>query len=316
MRVYADWSEVRDVADSAVTIGNFDGVHRGHQALLERVRRHTADTGTAVVLTFEPHPVRVLAPELAPPLVCTRADKHRLLEREGVDVLLEQRFDREFAALSPRDFVDRVLARGLDARRVVVGYDFTFGRKRAGTTRTLAELGREFGFEVDVVPAREVGEGLVASSTKVREFVLAGRVEGAALVLGRPFHVNGTVVEGHRRGRDLGFPTANLDSPNELLPALGVYAGWLDWGQGARPAVVNIGFNPTFGDAPSRPSVEVHVLDAADLALYGRACRLFFRARLRDEHKFADLEALKRGIAADCEAARALLAEQPPPSGF
>jgi riboflavin kinase/FMN adenylyltransferase len=300
---------------SSVTIGNFDGVHRGHRALLARTRAAASAQGLAVgVLTFRPHPVQVLAPDLAPPLVCSHADKRALLASLGVDLLLEQRFDRGFAALAPEVFARRVLRDALAARHVVVGYDFTFGARRAGTTDTLITLGAELGFGVEVVTAQAVGDGLVASSTRARAFLMEGKVEGAALVLGRPHHVNGTIVRGHQRGRTLGFPTANVQHADGLLPRRGVYAGWLDWGEGARPAVANLGFNPTFGDGPGAQTVEAHVIDAPDLDLYGKPVRLFFHRRLRDERKFESVEALRARIEADRDEARRLLAAAPTPA--
>lgn len=317
MEVAHDHRALTRGAPTAVTIGNFDGVHRGHQALLARVCAwRDAHPGTrAAVLTFEPHPVRVLAPHLAPPLVCVRADKRALLARAGVDLVLEQTFDRAFAALTPEVFVAEVLAGALGAKLVVVGYDFTFGARRAGNVDTLSALGAAHGFDVEVVPPQAVGDGLVASSTKVREFVLDGRVDAAALVLGRPFHVSGTVVAGDRRGRQLGFPTANLRPENELQPRSGIYAGWLDWGEGPRPAAVSVGQNPTFATAGLR--VEAHVLDAAPgLDLYGRRCHLYFVERLRDERRFDNVDALVEQIGRDCDEARALLAKSPPPESL
>jgi riboflavin kinase/FMN adenylyltransferase len=312
MQISQDFRTLVAGVPTAVTIGNFDGVHRGHQALLRRIAawRDAHPGSRAAVLTFDPHPVRVIAPALAPPLVCVRADKRRLLEREGVDMILEQSFDRAFAALAPETFVADVVTGALGARLVVVGYDFTFGARRAGTVDTLRALGAVHGFEVDVVPPQVVGDGLVASSSKVREFVLEGRVDGAALVLGRPFHLSGTVVTGDRRGRQLGFPTANLRPENELLPRSGIYAGWLDWGESPRPAAISVGLNPTFGAESLR--VEAHVLDApAGLDLYDRRCHLYFVARLRDEQRFDGVDALVDQIRRDCDSARAALGAPP-----
>ncbi len=308
MRVLSTHERSEREPGTAVTIGNFDGVHLGHRALIDAATAFARSTDSlSCVLTFEPHPVRVLAPRLAPPLICNRADKAHLLERAGVELLVEQPFDRDFAGISPETFARQVLWKGLAARHVVVGYDFTFGRKRAGTTSTLKTLGAELGFSVEVVEARVVAGGLVASSTKVREFVLGGRMRGAALVLGRPYHLFGRVVRGDQRGRGLGFPTANLAVDTELLPKVGVYAGWLDWGEGARAAVVNLGLRPTFTGGDAQPRVEAHVIDA-ELDLYGRDCRLFFAERLRDERRFDGIEALSAQIAADRDAARAVLA--------
>ena len=281
--------------------------------MVRRVLDFAARNGCApAVLTFDPHPVRVLAPALAPPLICEAADKVHLLERLGVHTLLNQRFDRAFAAQSPEAFVRAVLVQGLGARHVIVGYDFTFGARRAGTTDQLHALGKQLGFSVEVVTAQSVGDGLVASSSKVREFVMQGRMDGAALVLGRDYHVNGVVGRGAQRGRQLGFPTANLAVSNELLPQRGVYAGWLDWGEGPAAAVINLGINPTFSDS-EQTTVEAHVIGASDLALYDQACQLFFSARLRAERKFDGAEALVTQIRRDTDAAAACLADRDPP---
>ncbi|MCB9543575.1 MAG: bifunctional riboflavin kinase/FAD synthetase [Myxococcales bacterium] len=310
---FSHHEEVAGVAATAVAIGNFDGVHLGHLALLDEARRRARASGAApAVLTFDPHPVRLLAPTKAPPLITTPADKEALLAAAGVEVLLAQRFDRTFAALSPVEFAERVLVAGLRARAVVVGYDFCFGAKRAGDTETLRALGERLGFAVAVIAPQTGGGDEVASSSRVREHVAAGEMEAAAAVLGRPFHVSGPVVHGFRRGHDLGFPTANIAPETELEPAVGIYAGWLDWGAGRRPAVVSVGHNPSFGAGAPR-TVEAHVIDASGLDLYGRHCRLWLGTRLRDEQTFADLDALVAAIGRDRDAARDWLAGRPPP---
>jgi len=316
MRRFSDFTQVFGLeGGSALTIGNFDGVHLGHRALLNRVRSYAAAEGlSAAVLTFDPHPVRILAPALAPLAICSTPEKLRLLEEAGVDAVLVQAFDLEFARLDPETFIQRVLVDALHARVVVVGYDFTFGARRAGTTEVLRSAGAHHGFRVEVVSAQAVGTGLVASSTKVREFVLEGRVEGAALVLGRPFSLMGTVRVGAQRGRTLGFPTANLAVDGELQPHTGVYAGWLDWGVGPRPAVINVGHNPTFREAAGLPGVEVHVMGETDLDLYGRKCRLFFAERLREERRFDGVQALVAQITRDRNTAATLLAARTAPA--
>lgn len=316
MRTFGDYREIEPAGPSAVTIGNFDGVHRGHRALLARVtawRDAAGPHARAVVVTFDPHPVRVLAPSLAPPLLTASDDKRRLLARAGIDLVLEQRFDRALAALTPAEFARGVLHEALGARHVVVGYDFTFGARRTGNVETLRALGASLGFDVDVVPPQLVGEGLVASSTKVRELLLEGRVEGAALVLGRPFHVAGAVVVGDQRGRTLGFPTANVRPSGELTPRPGIYAGWLDWGDTPRPAAISVGTNPTFGASELR--IEAHVLEApVGLDLYDRHVHLYFTNRLRDEQRFDGLQPLVDQIGRDCDQARSLTAGPPPES--
>lgn len=315
MRRYSHFENVDERA-TAVAIGNFDGVHLGHRALLDRAIRRAEGAGAApAVLTFDPHPVRVLAPAKAPPLITTEADKYALLAAVGIEVVLAQRFGRAFAALSPEDFAARVLVQGLAARHVVVGYDFRFGAKRAGDVETLRDLGDRAGFAVDVISPQTPDGEHVASSSRIRADIAAGRMRAAAAQLGRPFHVGGVIVRGHQRGRDLGFPTANLDSDAELRPATGIYAGWLDWGEGLRPAAISVGHNPTFGDGAPR-TIEAHVIDAPGLDLYGLRCRLWLAERLRGEEKYADLPALSAAIDADVRRARALIADAPPPDAL
>lgn len=305
MHVFSDYRELRATRRTALTVGNFDGVHLGHRALLERVVAARTGDVAAAVLTFEPHPRAVLCPETAPPRLCSLEDRRALLEAAGVDLLLEQRFDAAFAEKSPDAFVAEVLVGALRAARVVVGYDFTFGARASGTRETLTALGLTHDFTVEAVAAVDAG-GAVASSTRVRDAVAAGDVETAGLVLGRCFHLSGVVVAGARRGRLLGFPTANLRCDTDLLPSTGVYAGWLDWGAGPAAAVVNVGFNPTFGDRGAR-TVEAHVLSGDALDLYDRRARLWLRERLRDERRFEGSGALRAQITADCEQARTIV---------
>ncbi len=287
-----------------MAIGNFDGVHRGHQRLFA-VARAGADAraAEAVVLTFEPHPAKLLAPAYAPPLICTPARKLARIAACGMDACVVEPFDRALAALTPEAFVDQVLVGALGAREVVVGWDFTFGRARAGDAESLAALGRTRGFSVSVVEAVTV-DGMVCSSTKIREFVLEGRVEGAALLLGRDPAIEGEVVKGAGRGRGIGIPTANLRPETELLPAPGVYAGWGELPTGERyAAAINVGTNPTF--ALGRLSIEAHLLDYAGEDLYGARLMLGLRRRLRDETRFPSVEALVAQIRDDIARVRA-----------
>lgn len=225
-------------APRAVVIGNFDGVHRGHQALFTRARALCGAAGSVVALTFDPHPARLFAPDRAPPLIATRTRKRELLQGAGVDLVVEEPFDRAFSALSPLSFVEEVLLRGLGARYVCVGYDFTFGKGRAGGTEMLGELLAARGAEVVIVPAQTVPDPdaadasdaarIVCSSTFVRQEVRAGRPDRASRVLGRDPEVEGTIVHGAGRGRTIGVPTANMRPATELLPATGVYAAWAE----------------------------------------------------------------------------------------
>jgi riboflavin kinase/FMN adenylyltransferase len=296
----------RRLRSPVVAIGNFDGVHRGHAHIFRHARelaRSIAADAEAVVLTFEPHPAKVLAPAFAPPLITPLERKLELIAGEGIDATVVQPFDRTFAALTPEQFVDDVLVGGLGAKRVCVGYDFTFGQKRSGTIQSLEALGRARGFEVTVAAAFTV-DGMVCSSTKVREFTLEGRVDGAALLLGRDPEVEGEVVHGDGRGRTIGVPTANLRAETELLPKNGVYAGWGEVpGSGKRhAAAINVGTNPTF--VRGMPvTVEAHLLDANE-DLYGKRLRLGFTKRLRAEERFASVEALIAQIRKDVEETR------------
>lgn len=297
----------RPLRNPVVAIGNFDGVHRGHAFIFQQARRLAEGLGgESVVLTFDPHPAKVLAPSFAPPLISTPTRKLELIAATGIDVTVLEPFDRAFASRSAEAFVQEVLAAGLGARHVVVGYDFTFGQKRSGNVQQLAELGPRHGFGVTVVAPVSV-EGIVCSSTKVREFVLEGRVDGAALVLGRDPEVEGEVVRGDGRGRTIGVPTANLRSETELLPKTGVYAGWAERLRDGRRwvAATNVGTNPTFV-AGQAVRVEAHLLDC-DEDLYGERLRIGFAARLRDETRFDSRDALVAQIRKDVEETRIVM---------
>lgn len=320
MRIHPGLAELAgSVQRGAVAIGNFDGVHLGHRALFEVARRAARNaSGPVCALTFEPHPARVLAPAWAPPLIAALPRKRELLAAAGVEELIEQPFDRAFASLSPDEFVELLLATGLVD--VVVGHDFTYGKARVGNIDSLRRALEERSVRLHVVPAVTVN-GLVVSSTKIREFILAGRVEAANILLGRPFDIDGDVVRGAGRGRKLGWPTANIHTTNELLPSAGVYAvraqllpqaagsaagAWL-------PGAANLGLNPTFrpegaqAGVGARVMLEVHLFDL-DQDLYGRPLRVEFLHRLRDERRFPGVEALKEQIARDVAEARKLLA--------
>jgi riboflavin kinase/FMN adenylyltransferase len=289
----------RPLREPVVAIGNFDGVHRGHAFLFAEARRLSASQrGEAAVLTFDPHPAKVLAPAFAPPLITPLERKLELIAASGIDACVVQPFDIAFAAHTPAEFIEDVLVRGLGVKEVVVGWDFTFGQKRAGNVDTLRADGR---FAVHAVPPVAI-DGLVCSSTKVREFVAEGRVDGAMLILGRAHEVEGEVVRGDGRGRTIGVPTANLRPRTELLPKNGVYAGWGEALGQRWAAAINIGTNPTF--AAERPVViEAHLLDcSADL--YGATLRLGFEERLRSEERFPSVEALVAQIKQDVERVR------------
>jgi riboflavin kinase/FMN adenylyltransferase len=311
-------------AGTAVCLGAFDGLHRGHQALLARARAAASRVG---LVTFDPHPQQLLAPERAPRLLQTAEQRRRVCAALGVEHLVLLPFDRELAAMDAEAFVRRVLLEGLRPAAVVVGEDFRFGRGREGDGERLAALLGPAGVEVVRVPAvpvpaaaREPGDDPEAklSATTVRRAVQAGRVEQAGAMLGRWHAVAGTVVEGAKRGRTLGFPTANIHAPDGFLPAPGVYAGvlavWSEHGPYAGrawPAVANLGHNPTFvaGGKEGMPlRLEAHALDAQlGEGLYGLPVELSFVARLRDEQRFDGPAALVEQIQRDVEAARARL---------
>ena len=299
----------------AVAIGNFDGVHLGHQALLATASRLAHEAGgETVVLTFDPHPARFLAPALAPPMLMTLERRMELLAEAGADAVVVEPFTTEFAALPADRFIAEVLRGDLDARHVVVGWDFTFGAGRQGNATMLASEGARLHMGVSIVPPVMVA-GLLCSSTKIREFVLEGRVEGAAMLLGRPFEIAGRVVHGVERGRTLGIPTANLDAEADLVPKPGVYAAWacrLDDGSLLRlRAAVSIGSNPTFTaeDRGAVPpvTIEAHLLDF-DGDLYGARLRLEFASWLRDQRRFSSTDELLAEIRRDIIRTREILA--------
>ena len=308
------WDALTDVpagyGPSVVTIGNFDGVHRGHVGVLALVAERARSRGArAVAITFEPHPVAVLYPERAPEPLTGTADRLRLLGRAGIDAVLVMAFTTELARWSPRRFVEEVIVRRLGAALVVVGADTRFGYRNAGTVDTMRELGAELGFDVEVLPdLGDAGGDRRWSSTWIRELVRAGEVEHAAELLGRPHRVTGVVVHGDHRGRELGYPTANLADVSVAVPADGVYAGWLSGadGTGERlPAAVSIGTNPTFGGTGRR--VEAYVLDRTGLDLYGDTVAVDFVARLRPTERFDDVAALVVQMADDVARCREVL---------
>lgn len=318
MIVFRDPAEVPEgFGPTVVAIGKFDGVHAGHRAVIERARVDAAiGSAKVVAVTFDRNPLSVLRPEICPESLLGVTQKLQLLAETGIDATLMLHFDEALAALTPREFVERVLVRALDARTVLVGRDFRFGRGGAGTPETLREFGEEFGFRVDVVDdVRAIEADRRVSSTWIRELLAEGDVETARKLLGRPASVWGEVVHGLKRGRELGFPTANLTPALEgFVPADGVYAGWLiDEGSadGLRPgiryaAAISVGTNPTFDDVPER-QVEAYVLDETDLDLYGHRVEVQFVHRIRGMVAFEGIEPLIAQIADDVARVRAAL---------
>jgi riboflavin kinase/FMN adenylyltransferase len=296
-----------------LTVGNFDGVHLGHRAILDIVTaRARAVKGDAVVYTFDPHPRRVISPQATLRLLTTLEQKLELFAEAGVDVVVVERFDLDFARTPAESFVREFLHARIRPLEVYVGYDFHFGRDREGSMRMLTELGPRLGFSVTIIPEVVIGENDV-NSTRIRQLLGDAKVEEAAQLLGRDYTVRGRVVKGDERGRGLGFPTANLEPENEVLPAPGVYAGQvrlLDAGEPPAgttlPAVTNVGTRPTFGTS-DRVVAEAHLIDFSG-DLYGRRLDLSFRFHLRPERRFSGAEALRAQIDADRAEARRRLA--------
>lgn len=300
----------------AVTIGAYDGVHRGHRFVIEHLRRLAAERGLeSVVLTFDRHPAAVVRPESAPRLLTDLEQRLELLATTGVDHAVVLRFDEERAGEEPEDFVAGVLVGRLGARVVVVGEDFHFGRRRRGNVALLRGLGASLGFDVAHLPLMAGAPGSTpVSSTAVRRLLEAGDVAAAATLLGRFHQVRGTVEEGDRRGRELGYPTANVAVPPRiLLPAPGIYAGRWVGGGGADPlgAAISVGRRPMFKGPGADVVLEAHVLDFAG-DLYGQPAQVEFVRRLRDEARFDSVEALVEQMGRDVEATRAALSAREP----
>ena len=291
-------------APSVVTLGNFDGVHLGHRALFRRlVAIARTEQLQSIVCTFYPHPLKLLAPDKAPLLLNTREERRRLIAASHVDWLIEIPFDQSFAQLSPEEFVDNVLLNRLTAKKLVVGYDYAFGKGRRGTPEFLRDFCAGKGIAVEIVQPVSAA-GTPYSSTRIRQLISAGMVADVLPLLGRHYNLYGEVVSGFQRGRELGFPTANLNTEKELIPAPGVYVVKVRLGDLEYGGVVNIGFCPTFGCHDL--SIEVHLLDYSG-EIYGEKLRVYFIERLRDETTFANVNELKVAIAADILKARQIL---------
>src|SRR3954465_14147486 len=286
-----------------LALGNFDGLHRGHMKIIDRVRRRAGERGgTPAAMTFEPHPSRVLRPDKAPPLLMTKDQKIEALGRSGMQGVAVVRFSLDVSQWEPETFVRTVLVEWLHVVEVWVGANFLFGHERAGTFSVLRSLGSRYGFRAEKIDAVRYKD-FVVSSTRVRRLLAEGRVDEAGALLGHHYFIDGVVVRGDARGREIGFPTANLDTPNELLPPPGVYATTAAIDGIEHPSVTNIGTRPTFNGTGIR--VETHLL-AGGRDLYGPRLRLPFVQRLRDERPFPDVDALRAQIDADTRAARRL----------
>ncbi|MDY0211381.1 MAG: bifunctional riboflavin kinase/FAD synthetase [Desulfuromonadaceae bacterium] len=305
MKIIRSLDEIsRPFNNTVATVGNFDGVHLGHRAIFRNlVKRARHEDGVSVVCTFDPHPLKFLAPDRAPRLINTRAEKERLIAASQIDILLQIPFDHDLAALPPATFVDEILLGKLGVQHLIVGYDYAFGKGRTGNVAFLRAQGIEKGFGVDVFGPVQC-RGNVLSSTLVRQNVLRGDVEGAKHLLGRHFNLEGRVVHGDQRGKSMGFATANIETDKELLPLSGVYAGRIRHNSAEHNVVINIGHKPTFGE--NSLTIEVHILDFKG-DLYGENMRVYFVKRLRDEKKFSDVDELIQAIRTDIERARTIL---------
>jgi riboflavin kinase/FMN adenylyltransferase len=282
----------------AVSIGNFDGVHRGHIEIVRRLLQRAQEvSGPAIVFTFDPHPVRLLRPEQSPPPLTWTERKAELLAAHGVDWIVAYPTDEALLQLSAEEFFQRIIRDALDARALVEGPNFYFGHNREGTIDRLRQLATSAGISLDVVPPVEV-DGALVSSSRVRELIRAGDVEQARRLLAVPYRIRGMVTHGAGRGAKIGFPTANLEAIDTLLPAQGVYAGRAWLGTASWPAAINLGPSPTFGDANVR--VEAHLIGLSD-PLYGQPLEVDFLARLRDIRPFDSPHALVQQLARDVE---------------
>ena len=288
---------------TVVVIGVFDGVHKGHQALLNRAKE-IANGRSIVALTFDPHPRAVFAPDSVPPMLTTLADRVELLKIHNADQVAVMKFNEQFAAMSPEKFVEDILVKQLHVSTVIVGKNFTYGSKAAGTVETLTKDGEKHGFIVDV---QELAGGAeVISSSRIRNLVLEGKVEQARELLSRPHRLDGIVVHGEKRGREIGYPTANLGKiDGQTIPADGIYAGWLTVGINFWPAAISIGTNPTFEGDRGR-QVEAYALDQQGLDLYDKAASIEFGWFLRPTLKFDGLDQLLVQMKKDCDEARRL----------
>ncbi len=300
MNIIVTDKRYRATSPSILTLGNFDGVHLGHQRILKRVAKRAEQLGLpSVAYTFEPHPLKVVAPHKSPQLITTKEEKARLIASFGIDHLVLARFTKEFAAKHPLEFMKDILVGKLNVREMWVGHDYTFGKGKAGTVEYLKSHEQEFGFKVNIVPAYKK-KGIIVSSSGVRRFIEDGKVEEAAGMLGRPYSISGKVIKGSKRGKGLGFPTANIRIEKELIPKNGVYSAYVLLEGREYKGAVSIGHAPTFGG--NRLGVEVHILDF-NMCIYGKEITIKFIKGLREEKTFKNQNLLAVQIKRDIERA-------------
>lgn len=304
MEIIRDLSDTIALKNPVATIGNFDGVHMGHRQIFRQLKKAAKDLdGVSVVITFFPHPLKVLPSGKQLSLISTYEEKELLLEASGIDYLVVIPFTKQFAALTAREFVSDVLVRQIGIKKLIIGYDYAFGRDREGNIGLLRQLGKEYYFTVEVLEPIWDGK-TIFSSTNIRKMIQHGNVRDVVALLGRHFSIEGKVVHGHHRGKVLGFPTANLQTDKELIPKNGVYAVKVKIDQEMYDGACNIGPNPTFGDKTN--AIEVFIFDFAG-DLYGRYLLVYFVDRIREERKFPDSIALQAAITADVERCREIL---------
>jgi riboflavin kinase/FMN adenylyltransferase len=293
----------RPFISPVVTLGNFDGVHLGHQEIFKRVKEEALKIhGESVVITFEPHPLKVLAPEKFLPLLTPFRKKMMLIEKSGIETVLCIEFSFAFSEISPTEFIKSILVGKVKVKKVIIGYNYHFGKGQRGDAQTLIEAGKVFDFEVEVVKPLKVGQTIVSSS-KIRDLIQRGEVEVASRLLGRYYLISGKVLEGAKRGKTLGFPTANLEISDELYPKTGVYAVEVVWHQQQFNGLANVGLNPTFssqiGKREEQFSLEVHILNF-NQQIYGEEIEVYFKKRIRDEVRFRSpsllIEQIKKDI--------------------
>jgi len=288
----------------AVTLGNFDGVHMGHRKIFKQLRARADELGgDALIFTFDPHPIKVLRPDESPRLISPLSEKLKLFEESGIDAAILADFTKAFAAQHPAHFVRDIIYNTIKAKHVIVGHDFTFGKGKEGTIDSLKKLGEELGFLVEVISAVKI-DGQIVSSTRIRELIRQGEVKEAGKLLGRYHHLEGKVIEGHGRGKPLGFPTANIDYQAELLPKDGVYATKVEIDGLTYGGATNIGTNPTFGD--KERSVETYIFDFNE-SLYNKMINVSFVERIRGEITFKSPEALSEQISKDISRIKTVL---------
>ena len=304
MRIITDIRKFKNIKPPIVTLGNFDGVHKGHQKVLKTVKDRAKRLRLpSAVYTFEPHPLKIVAPHKSPPLLTALKEKMKLIKASGIDYLILARFTKEFASRHPGEFVEDVLLKQLKAKEVWVGHDYAFGKGRTGTIEYLKELGKKFGFKVSVIPACKKG-GVIISSSKIREYIRHGKVKEAAVFLGRSYAVSGKVVKGRNIGKHLGFPTANIEIHNELIPKDGIYAVRVLLGNQIYKGAANIGFAPTFHI--KKRAVEVHIINFKQ-NIYGKKLKIEFIQRLRGEKIFKSADGLAIQIKRDVDKVKKIL---------